>query len=1103
MAGNSIGSASLKIVPTFDGLTSKVNAALSGASSSASGSGEKLGQSTASGFGKGLATSGALVGAFASITSSAMSSISSHLSSAISRFDTLNNYPTVMQSLGYSADEASSSLSKMDEHLQGLPTSLDSMTSTVQGIVAVTGDLDQATEAGLALNDMLLASGSNTQLTSAAMEQFRQILAKGKPDMQDWKSLTSAMPGQMNQLAEAMLGTGATANDLYAALGGGGAEATISTNDLLNAMIKLDNEGADGITSFAEQAKTATGGVESSMANLETAITRGISNTMEAIGKENIATVFTDLKTAVNDAFSTVNSVISAAMPAVQEFYSIFKSNAGTIATAATSFGILQTASGALRTGIANLTSASKQAKDGFSTMKSAISGMGDTFSLMASGTGTVRQGLSALNSDAKKLGTGIKGVMSGLASCIDPVSVAIAGVSVAISAAVTAYTDWKTKTDNMTKATSGLNDAVSRASGLSTYSDGITGIGTSSGTAAKSVDELNEYIAKSVDTMNSTTSAAESSISQLTAAQRIIDEYAGKTDLSAEAQGKLQWALEQVNEQFNLSLTSADVANNAYDSNGEHVDNLKQKIDDLIAAKKQSIMTDALTSNLTQAYSDQAEAAKTLASAQSALETAQTNYDNAVANSLAPELVDSYFQDLAKAQKNMRDAQADMDSTTAACASLENQLGNASASAESLGSSLNALSSGQLAVVEGSLSNTGQSVTELGSALDALGVNTEQLAGKSDAELASIVNSFDGSTASIVGKLDEYGVAMDDAAKATAYSINDIKDVLNGDDGFKSAVEQTGATVNDFAEKLGNAGVSTEQLNSIGSANFAALAENCNYNTDQMVWAIQNYNNVPIVDKNGNVTVNDAQLRDSEGNIYVWNGTELANKETQVTANVGDFTDAQGNIYTWNGTTIEPKTATVTEQGSDAAVAAADNVKQHLEDIPDSVSSTINADDNASGTISSVWSSLDALDGKTATTHIYNYTHDITETTTTTGSGNATGGFRMNAAGGFAPRYHASGAIATKAVPLDIVGEDGAEAIVPLTNRKYSLPFAKTLAAQMGGGAVDAARIILAALPSIIADNAPNLVIDNDAGRMVVDTRLNQLQRKAAMNRG
>ena len=40
--------------------------------------------------------------------------------------------------------------------------------------------------------------------------------------------------------------------------------------------------------------------------------------------------------------------------------------------------------------------------------------------------------------------------------------------------------------------------------------------------------------------------------------------------------------------------------------------------------------------------------------------------------------------------------------------------------------------------------------------------------------------------------------------------------------------------------------------------------------------------------------------------------------------------------------------------------------------------------------------------------------------------------------------------------MPLDIVGEAGAEAIVPLTNRKYSRPFARTIAEQMkqvGGG--------------------------------------------------
>ena len=54
-------------------------------------------------------------------------------------------------------------------------------------------------------------------------------------------------------------------------------------------------------------------------------------------------------------------------------------------------------------------------------------------------------------------------------------------------------------------------------------------------------------------------------------------------------------------------------------------------------------------------------------------------------------------------------------------------------------------------------------------------------------------------------------------------------------------------------------------------------------------------------------------------------------------------------------------------------------------------------------------------------------------------------------AAGGI--RYHADGFIANRrgsGVPLDIVGEDGAEAIIPLTNKQYVRPFADTVAEQM-----------------------------------------------------
>lgn len=63
-------------------------------------------------------------------------------------------------------------------------------------------------------------------------------------------------------------------------------------------------------------------------------------------------------------------------------------------------------------------------------------------------------------------------------------------------------------------------------------------------------------------------------------------------------------------------------------------------------------------------------------------------------------------------------------------------------------------------------------------------------------------------------------------------------------------------------------------------------------------------------------------------------------------------------------------------------------------------------------------------------------------------GVGKAEGGIRMHADGGI--RYHAGGSIVNVpkyGYPLDYVGEAGAEAIVPLTNRRYSQPFIDLLA--------------------------------------------------------
>lgn len=152
-----IGSTYLNVVPKIEGLSNAVSKATKQAESQASTSGTKLGNSLTSGFTGSMTKAGVVAGAFSAVTSTAMNAVTSSLSGAISRFDALNNYPKVMTALGYSSEEASRSINTMSDRLQGLPTALNDMTTVVQGIVAVTGDLDQATDAGLALNDMLLA----------------------------------------------------------------------------------------------------------------------------------------------------------------------------------------------------------------------------------------------------------------------------------------------------------------------------------------------------------------------------------------------------------------------------------------------------------------------------------------------------------------------------------------------------------------------------------------------------------------------------------------------------------------------------------------------------------------------------------------------------------------------------------------------------------------------------------------------------------------------------------------------------------------------------------------------------------------------------------
>lgn len=268
-----VGEAVIRL--TFDGKT--VKASMNNVEKEVEKSGSKMGEKSGKHFGSkwGMAWAVAAGNLISKGISKVASMVSNTMDSAISRLDTLNNFPKVMESLGYSAETADKSIKQISDGLDGLPTSLDAMASDVQKLAASMGNLADgevnATSVGLALNDMFLAGGKGTEAASAAMEQYNQMLARGKVDQQSWNSMVNAAPGQMNQLAKSILGANANQADLYKAMQKG----TVSFDQLNDAMVKLDKEGGANFQSFADQAVAATGGIATQIKN--------ISNTMNKI----------------------------------------------------------------------------------------------------------------------------------------------------------------------------------------------------------------------------------------------------------------------------------------------------------------------------------------------------------------------------------------------------------------------------------------------------------------------------------------------------------------------------------------------------------------------------------------------------------------------------------------------------------------------------------------------------------------------------------------------------------------------------------------------------------------------------------------------------
>lgn len=222
-------------------------------------------------FGFGLITKG---------IDSVTNMVNGSVDSAIKRVDTLNNYTKVMSNLGVNEKDALSSKQDLVKGLQGLPTALDDGVSAVQRFTSTNSDVGKSTKMFLALNNALLAGGGSADIQSSALEQLSQAYSKGKPELEEFRAMQTAMPGQLKQVATSM---GMSVNELQQAMTG--QNATVSMDQLMDKIMELNEKGSKGFSSFADQAKNATGGVQTGIANMHTAVTRGVAGLINSLDK--------------------------------------------------------------------------------------------------------------------------------------------------------------------------------------------------------------------------------------------------------------------------------------------------------------------------------------------------------------------------------------------------------------------------------------------------------------------------------------------------------------------------------------------------------------------------------------------------------------------------------------------------------------------------------------------------------------------------------------------------------------------------------------------------------------------------------------------------
>lgn len=381
----------------------------------------------------------------------------------------------------------------------------------------------------------------------------------------------------------------------------------------------------------------------------------------------------------------------------------------------------------------------------------------------------------------------GLSGKLGTLAGSAGLAGLAIGGIALGIGAAIAAAVQFEHRFDGIDNAVKSFNSEVGRSGALSSFSGQLDDVGKHGKVAEYSLDELATSIKKHSTAIRENNDAAEGTIAQLNTLQNVIGDSIGKTNLSAEENGKLEWALKTLADQYGINISKTDVLAGKYTDENGQVQDLKSSIDSLVEAKKKEARINAASKNLTEAYSAQIDAVKAYQSALQKLnDTYQERYNHYYDQVSDVELKnlgqtrDQYASNAAKASANYVQLKGDVDKAKASLEDmngqvkyLEAQMGDAASGALEFGDAIAALGSKAIE----SATNAGLDITKLSESLQQAGVSVEQVSALGTDMFSALATASKGSVDDMVASIQNLNALGIDPKEFTVTDDGTIQD--------------------------------------------------------------------------------------------------------------------------------------------------------------------------------------------------------------------------------------------------------------------------------------------------------------------------------------